>query len=128
MEINNILTQFEKPPEGYGEVAFFWWHGDKITKEKLDWILQQLKDSSVSGLQINYCHGDTGGLQWGLTLASDPKPLSSAWWKLVGEFITECKKYGIAVSLSDYTLGAPGQGFYIDDVLAAHPEYTGQIL
>ncbi len=128
MEINNILTKFEKPPEGYGEVAFFWWHGDKITKEKLDWILQQLKDSSVSGLQINYCHGDTGGLQWGLTLASDPKPLSTEWWELVGEFITECKKYGIAVSLSDYTLGAPGQGFYIDDVLDAHPEYTGQIL
>lgn len=123
-----MLDSFYKPPKGYGEVAFFWWHGDTITKEKLSWILEQLKDAPISGLQINYCHSDRGGLQWGLTLESEPKPLSEPWWELFGWFIGECEKYGIALSLSDYTLGAPGQGFYTDEVLSAHPEFLGQRL
>lgn len=122
---NNL---FKKPPAEYGEVPFFWWHGDDITKEKLSWILEQLKDSHICGLQINYCHSDKGGCQWGLTMESNPHPFSEEWWELVGWFIKECKKYGISVSLSDYTLGAPGQESYADWVLAAHPEFIGQKL
>ena len=34
----------------------------------------------------------------------------------------------MAFSLSDYTLGAPGQGSYMDRVLAGHPEFGGQKL
>lgn len=119
---------FKNPPEEYGEVSFFWWHGDDITKEKLSWILEQLKDMHICGLQINYCHGDKGGLLYGLTMESNPCPMSEKWWELVGWFIQECKKHGISVSLSDYTLGAPGQGSYTDRVLAEHPEFTGQKL
>lgn len=123
-----ILKDFFTPPDEYGEVSFFWWHGDDITKEKLSWILEQLKDSQICGLQINYCHGDKGGQFYGLTMESNPKPFSGAWWELVGWFVKACRKYGIAVSLSDYTLGSPGQGFYVDEVLKKHPEYLGQRL
>jgi len=128
MEQKELRKFFKNPPKGYGEVAFFWWQGDKITKEKLGWILTQLKDAHISGLQINYCHGDTGGQQWGLTLPADPMPLSEPWWELFGWLLRECRPYGISLSLSDYTLGAPGQGFYTDAVLKKHPEMTGQEL
>lgn len=128
MDMNQLLKNFYSPPPGYGEVAFFWWHGDRITKEKLSWILDQLKDAHLSGLQINYCHGDAGGLQWGLTMHSDPEPFSEAWWELVGWFRRECEKYGIALSLSDYTLGAPGQGFFVDEVLKKNPRFSGQLV
>lgn len=121
-----ILNDFCTPPNQYGEVSFFWWHGDDITKEKLSWILEQLKEKHICGLQINYCHGDKGGRLCGLTMESNPKPFSDAWWELVGWFIRECRKYGMSVSLSDYTLGSPGQGFYVDEVLKKHPEYLGQ--
>jgi hypothetical protein len=123
-----ILKDFDLPAQKYGEVSFFWWQGDPVTREKLEWILQQLKDKDICGLQINYGHSDHGGMQYGLTMASDPRPLSDRWWELVGWFIKECRKYGMSVSLSDYTLGAPGQGFYVDEVLAEHPEYIGQRL
>lgn len=119
---------FMNPPQGYGEVAFFWWHGDPITKEKLTWILDQLASHHISGLQVNYCHGDQGGRNWGLTMESDPKPLSEAWWKLFCWFMGEAQKRGMAVSLSDYTLSSPGQESYTDQVLKAHPEFNGQLL
>lgn len=32
----------------------------------------------------------------------------------------------MSISLSDYTLGAPGQGSYMDAVLDKHPEFIGQ--
>ena len=104
-----LINQFVAPPPEYGEVSFFWWHGDPIEKDKLRWILEQLKDKHICGLQINYCHSDKGGRQYGLTMDSQPPPFSDAWWELVGWLIAECRRYGIAVSLSDYTLGAPGQ-------------------
>ncbi|MBQ8716834.1 MAG: hypothetical protein IJY43_03175, partial [Clostridia bacterium] len=119
---------FQSPPHIYGEVAFFWWHGDDITREKLSWILDQLKDKHICGLQINYCHGNSGGRQWGLTMKSNPKPFSDAWWELVEWFVDECKQYGISVSLSDYTLAAPGQEYFMDWVLEKHPEMIGQRL
>lgn len=36
----------------------------------------------------------------------------------------ECKQRGIAVSLSDYTLGI-GQGWSVDEMLAANPDLNG---
>ena len=114
---------FLQPPKGYGEVAFFWWHGDVITKEKLLWILDQLEDHHMSGLQINYCHSDSG-----LTMESDPSPFTEEWWGLVVWFQKEAQKRGMSISLSDYTLSAPGQQSYTDEVLKKHPELTGQML
>ena len=125
---SDMLQQFADPPKEYGEVAFFWWHGDKITKEKLTWILGQLENKHICGLQINYAHGDTGGRRHGLTLKSDPAPFSDAWWELVGWFTRECKKRGMTVSLSDYTLASPGQGFYTDWLVEKHPDMVGKRL
>lgn len=122
------LKQFRTPPAGYGEVAFFWWHGGTVTKDKLAWILDQLKDSHISGLQINYAHDDRvlhGGHP---TLDHAPRLFTPAWWDLVQWFADRCEEQGIAVSLSDYTLGTPGQGFYTDEILQGHGERLGQVL
>lgn len=60
----------------YGIVPFYWWLGDKLTKERLSWQLDQLEGHHISGLQVNYAHSDQGGPSWGLTCESDP-PLFS---------------------------------------------------
>lgn len=80
--MNQLIENFRKVPEGYGEVAFYWWLGDKLTKERLSWQLEQLKDHAISGIQINYAHSDQGGLSWGLTIESDPALFSEEWWEL----------------------------------------------
>ena len=68
----DVRPGFRTPPPGYGEVAFYWWLGDPLTKERLTWHLDQLQGKGVSALQVNYAHSDKGGRFWGLTYPSDP--------------------------------------------------------
>jgi len=111
---------FRTPPAGYGEVPFYWWIGDTLTREHLAWQLDMLARKRISSLQINYCHTDTGGITYGRTFRSKPDLFTPAWWELFGWFMTEAGKRGMTVSLSDYTLGV-GQGSYVDEMLAEDP-------
>jgi len=119
---------FKNPPKGYGEVSFYWWIGDTLTKERITAQLDQLKNNSITGLQINYCHTDKGGAVYGLTYPSQPALFSNQWWKLFKWFVEEAKKRDMSVSLSDYTLGAAGQGWFIDEMLKENPDLHGSKL
>ena len=124
----DVLPGFRSPPPGYGEVAFYWWLGDPLTRERLTWQLDQLAlVDGVMGLQINYAHTDRGGLSYGLTYPSEPALFSTQWWELVGWFMGEARKRGMAVSLSDYTLGV-GQGWSVDAVIRENPDLQGSVL
>jgi hypothetical protein len=118
---------FRTPPAGYGEVPFYWWIGDTLTREHLAWQLDMLARKRISSLQINYCHTDTGGITYGRTFRSKPDLFTPAWWELFGWFMTEAGKRGMTVSLSDYTLGV-GQGSYVDEMLAEDPTLNGSEL
>ena len=125
----DVLPGFQKPPPGFGEVAFYWWLGDPLTKERLGWQIEQLDQvKGVMGLQINYAHAyRNGGLSVGLSYPSVPVLFSEPWWALVGWFKDEAKRHGMAISLSDYTLGI-GQGWSVDDVLKQNPDLCGSLL
>lgn len=127
-EWKKAAQNFEKPPTGYGIVPFYWWLGDKLTKERMNWQLEKMRSHAVSGLQINYAHGYEGGRSFGLTLESDPPLFSDKWWELFEWLLKKGKEEGFSVSLSDYTLGTPGQGWYTDEILADHPEMAGFLL
>ena len=124
----DVLPGFKNPPKGYGEVSFYWWIGDTLTKERISSQLDQLKNNSITGLQINYCHTDKGGKSWGLTYPSQPALFSDKWWKLFQWFLVEAKKRDMSVSLSDYTLGAAGQGWFVDEMLNENPQLHGSKL
>ena len=66
-----LESRFEEPPRGYGVVPFYWWMGDKLTRERIGWHLEKMRGHAVSGLQINYAHGFSGGNSYGLTLESN---------------------------------------------------------
>jgi hypothetical protein len=123
----DVLPGFRSPPPGFGTVAFFWWLGDPLTKERLAWQLGQMEGMGVSGYQINYAHSERGGRSYGFSYPSEPEIFSEDWWELVGWFMREAKKHGAAVSLSDYTLGF-GQGYMVDELLRDHPEVRGMVL
>jgi len=124
----DVLPGFQNPPKGYGNVPFYWWIGDTLTKERILWQLEQLDDMGVTGLQVNYCHTDAGGASYGLTYPSHPTLFSEEWWKLFNWFLQEAKKRDMSVSLSDYTLGAAGQGWYVDEMLNENPGLYGSKL
>ncbi len=124
----DVLPGFVTPPKGYGEVSFYWWLGDTLTKERITSQLDQLKDKSITGLQINYCHTDKGGASYGLTYPSKPALFSAQWWELFQWFVKEAKKRDMSVSLSDYTLGAAGQGWFVDEMLQENPKLNGSKL
>ena len=68
----DVLPGFIKPSSGYGEVPFYWWQGDTLTRERLQWQLDQLKNKGISSLQINYSHQDSGGISYGWSNPSKP--------------------------------------------------------
>ncbi len=123
----DVLPGFINPPNGYGEVPFYWWQGDTLTRERMEWQLNQLQDKGISSLQINYSHLDTGGITYGLSNPSKPALFSEAWWELFKWFAAEAQKRGMTVSLSDYTLGI-GQGFSMDEAIKENPELNGSEL
>lgn len=124
----DVLPGFRNPPPGYGEVPFYWWVGEPLTKERIAWQLDQLKGKHITSLQINYAHTDKGGQKWGLTIESEPRLFSEPWWDLFGWFLKEAGRQGMSVSVSDYTLGWPGQGWYFDEILKESPEARGAVL
>ena len=123
----DVLPGFQNPPSGYGEVPFYWWLGDTLTREHLTGHLDLLKNKGISSLQVNYAHSDKGGKLWGLTFKSKPEIFTEEWWDLFGWFMREAKKRGMTVSLSDYTLGV-GQEQYVDEIFADYPEISGSEL
>ncbi|MDP4227783.1 MAG: hypothetical protein Q8910_15580, partial [Bacteroidota bacterium] len=123
----DVLPGFKNPPKGYGEVSFYWWLGDTLTKERIISQLDQLEGKSITGLQINYCHTDKGGATYGLTYPSQPALFSEKWWELFEWFLKEAKKRGMSVSLSDYTLGAAGQGWFVDEMLKENQNYGSKL-
>ncbi len=124
----DALPGFKNPPAGYGEVSFYWWLGDTLTRERITWQLDQLAGKSITGLQVNYAHSDEGGNIWGLTYPGQPRLFSKDWWDLFSWFLQEAKKRNMSVSLSDYTLGIAGQGWFVDDMLRENPELYGSKL
>ena len=124
----DALPGFKTPPRGYGEVSFYWWVGDTLTKERITSQLEMLKNKGITGLQINYCHTDKGGATYGLTFPSQPALFSEKWWELFQWFLKEAKKRDMSVSLSDYTLGAAGQGWFVDEMLKKNPQLNGSKL
>ena len=123
----DVLPGFIHPPKGYGDVPFYWWQGDTITRERLTWQLDQLSNKGISSLQINYSHKDSGGISYGWSNPSQPALFTPEWWKLFKWFATEAQKRGMSVSLSDYTIGI-GQGFSMDEAIAQNPDLQGSTL
>lgn len=126
--VSRLYENFQNPPEGYGEVPFYWWQADTLTKERLTWQLDELSEKKISSLQINYSHtDDKKGYFWGSSLKSQPAQFSEEWWSLFGWFMQEASKRNMTVSVSDYTLGL-GQGYVLDEVRALHPDIAASQL
>lgn len=137
----NVLPGFINPPKGYGNVPFFWWNGDTLSKARLTEQLDILKESSTDGFAVSYLHTDPKGADYelnkkmgyglyGRTEHGNPAVYSDEWWKTWNWFSGEAAKRGMAVGLDDYTIGWVGNGYSTDEVrdLAKFKSYQGTLL
>ena len=54
----DVLPGFRQPPKGYGNVPFYWWSGDTLTRERLSAQLDILSESATDGFAVSYIHTD----------------------------------------------------------------------
>ncbi len=94
---------FETPPPGYGEVPYWWWTGDPLDKDRLLWQLDKLHAAGIPGVQINYAHDPSM-----LTYPVEPPIFSDAWWEFWTWMTGECRKRGMGIGMSTYTIDWPG--------------------
>lgn len=132
----DVLPGFFKPPRGYGQVPFFWWPGDRLTRERLSWQLGLLEEAGIQGMTVSYNHShfladpelnkDFIGPH-GRTHAGDPPVFSDEWWDIWKWFSAETGKRNMGLGLKDYTFNFSG---YWHDEVRALPEfnsYRGQL-
>lgn len=137
----NVLPGFNNPPKGYGNVPFFWWNGDTLSRERLTEQLDILKQSATDGFAVSYLHTDPRGADaelnkrlgyglYGRTEAGNPAVYSDEWWKTWNWFSGEAAKRGMAVGLDDYTIGWVGNGYSTDEVrdLERFKSYKGTLV
>jgi len=127
----DVLPGFQQPPKGYGNVPFYWWSGDTLTRERLAAQLEILSESATDGFAVSYIHTDPqidslfnkrGYGLFGRTEPGAPGVFTKEWWDIWTWFSGECAKRGVAVGLDDYTVGWIGNGYYPDEI-EKRPEF-----
>jgi len=138
--LSAFFAKFHDVPSGYGQVPFYWFPGDKLTKERLTWQLGFLigqtlpgvkpdempKDypmPRIGGIQINCAHarGSLDGkpfAAFGSTYPLDPPLFSPEFWELWAWLAEKAGERNLGLGISDYVIGWPGQGHYLDEVIA----------
>lgn len=124
-QVTNILSEFKNPPVGYGQSPFYWWVGEKLNKDRIRWQLDQLQAKHLWGLVVSIHHTDKHVFN---AYKSEPQQFSDEWWELLRWATDEASKRDMVLGFSDYTLHYPGEGWWVDEVIAEVPEATGRNL
>lgn len=121
----DVLSGFQDPPAGYGEVPFWWWSGDKLDKDRLLWQIEELHKKGIPGMQVNYIHSDTAPWR---TYMDDPKVFSEEWWDYWKFAADQCCKRGMGIGLSGYTIDWPKKDNLFNRIIYTISEIQGQEL
>jgi hypothetical protein len=97
-----VKPDFKNPSAGFGPVPFWWWVGEPVTRERIAWQLDRLKEKGVLSGIVSYNHQADGSANRG-----EPAVFSQAWWPLFREVLADCKGRGMTLGFQDYTLLNP---------------------
>jgi alpha-L-rhamnosidase len=111
-----LLEAFSQPPNEFAPISFYFWNGEKLTRERLSWQLEQLRAQGILGTIISYIHRPDGTIDPG-----DPPVFSEDWWALLGWFLQESKRLGMRVGVQDYCIVNPT----LEALASEHAELRG---
>lgn len=107
---------FLRPDPAFGPVPFWWWTGDTLDRERLEWQLDRLHSKGIRNVIVSYNHKADGSVD-----AGDPPVFSEAWWAIFRDMVAACKRRGMKLSFQDYCLLNP----VIQEIGAETPEMRG---
>lgn len=123
----DIRTHFTNPPQGYGNVPFYWWNGDSLKEERLLEQLEILSEAATDGFSVSYIHthpeidkeiNANGFGSFGRADAGAPEVFSKEWWNIWSWFSGKCAEKGLGLGLDDYVIGWADNGYYVDELRA----------
>jgi len=97
-----VKQDFQNPSAEFGPVPFWWWVGEPVTRERIAWQLDRLKERGVLSGIVSYNHHADGSANRG-----KPEVFSTDWWQLFREVLADCKDRGMTLGFQDYTLLNP---------------------
>ncbi len=100
--VSELLAQFRSPLTAFRPVPFYWWAGEPLSRERIAWQLDQLKEKGIKQVIVSYPHKPDGSTETGT-----PPIFSRAWWKLFRWFLSQCRERDMTAGIQDYTLVGP---------------------
>jgi hypothetical protein len=118
-----LVDRFENPAAKYGPLPIWWWSGEKVTRERLRWQMEQMVSQGVSQAVVMNL-APTGPLYG--ALADDPPFMSEGWWEIFLGACADAAELGFMLWLYDQIgfSGANIQG----GIVAAHPAFAGEAI
>jgi len=114
-----MLSLFREPPRDFAPIPFHFWTGEKLSRERLGWQLEQLCTQGIGGTIVSYIHRPDVSLDPG-----DPAVFSEEWWELFAWFLQKSRSLGMVVGVQDYCIVTP----ILEALAAESPELKGAML
>ncbi|MHA6624868.1 glycosyl hydrolase [Pseudonocardia sichuanensis] len=114
---------FDTPPPGFGPTPLWWWSGEPVTRERLEWQMRRFHEGGVDDLVV--INLAPAGPLFG-AVADDPPWFSEAWWDRFRDACAAARSLGMRLWFYDQIgfSGANIQG----RITHEHPWATGRTL
>lgn len=114
---------FSTPPAKFGPTPLWWWSGERVTRERVEWQLRRFHDGGIDNLVV--INLAPAGPLFGAA-SDDPQWFSDEWWGRFEEACVLAKSLGMRLWFYDQIgfSGANIQGRITRD----HPDAVGQTL
>lgn len=119
-ELNELFTS---PPATFGPTPLWWWSGERVTQERLEWQLHRFHEGGIDNLVV--INLAPAGPLFGAP-ADDPQWFSEEWWDRFSDACNVAESLNMHLWFYDQIgfSGANVQGRVTHD----HPEMTGRTL
>ena len=120
-----LYNGFQNPDKQYGPVPLWWWDGERLSKDRLTWQLETLKNGGIASVCFiqKYPYGPPTGPEAGY--------FSEEWWDYMIHVAQECKRLNMDLWVHDETYHRPRKRYWqtlIEKQIEQHPEYQGYVL
>ncbi|MFJ6651505.1 hypothetical protein ACIQLJ_01750 [Microbacterium sp. NPDC091313] len=94
----DLEARFDDPPRDFSPTPLWWWSGEKVTRERLEWQMRRFAEGGVYNLVlINLA---PAGPQFGAE-TDDPQWFSDEWWQRVDDACDIAEELGMRLWFYD---------------------------